>query len=72
MSAPQHNDKIEGAPVVAGAEHGEDEIDSKREPVLLKSSHDKLEYWKTVRLFWKVCHPTTHPLFFMYKARVYQ
>lgn len=54
MSTPQ-NDKIEGAPRVEGAEHGDNESDLKwDEPVLLKSSHDTLGYWKTARVFWKV------------------
>lgn len=55
MSAAPHNDKIEDAPRVSGAERGDNESDLKRdEPVLLKSSHDSLGYWATARIFWKV------------------
>lgn len=55
MSAAPHNDKIEDAPRVSGAERGDNESDLKHEePVLLKSSHDSLGYWATARIFWKV------------------
>lgn len=57
MSGAPQNDKIEGAPRVS-LERGDNESDLKREePVLLKSSHDNLGYWKTARIFWKVSLP---------------
>ena len=46
-----NQDKIEGTARVA--EHQEHDTDLKRENNVLKSSHDTLGYWQTVRLFWK-------------------
>ena len=62
MSAAPHNDKIEHAPRGSDAVRGDNESDLKREePVLLKSSHDSLGYWKTARIFWKVSSHVDKP-----------
>ncbi|KAH6894644.1 general substrate transporter [Thelonectria olida] len=49
MSVP-HDDKIEGSP---RGNHDEHEYEQKPGPLLLKSSHDNIGYWATLKRFWK-------------------
>lgn len=49
-----NQDKIEHGPRAIGAERAESTYDDKSEPVLLKSNHDNLALWATIKVFWKV------------------